>query len=78
MSQDKSAGGALAAASIKALAQQLYGLALDDARAARIAADLERLEAGAKAAGAVSVDTAPSVLFRQLLLAHDPMAARRA
>jgi hypothetical protein len=78
MSQDKSAGAALEAASVKSLAQQLYGLALEDARAARIAAELTQLEAGAKAAGALTVDTAPGVLFRQLLLAHDPMAARRA
>jgi hypothetical protein len=78
MSQDKSAGGALAAASVKSLAQQLYGLTLDDARAARIAEDLGRLEAGAKAAGTLTIDTAPGALFRQLLLAHDPMAARRA
>jgi hypothetical protein len=78
MSQDKKAGGALGAASIKALAQQLYGLTLDDSRAARIAADLERLEAGSKAAGAVQPEAAPGALFRQLLLAHDPMAARRA
>lgn len=78
MSQDKPAEGALEAANIKALAKQLYGLTLDDARAVRIAADLERLEAGSKAAGAAPAEAAPGALFRQLLLAHDPMAARRA
>ena len=78
MSQDKPAEGALGASSIQAFAKQVYGLTLDDARAARIAAEFERLEAGSKAAGSVPAETAPGALFRQLLLAHDPMAARRA
>ena len=77
MSQDKPAEG-LGAASIKAIAKQLYGLTIDDARAARIAAEFERLEAGSKAAGTARAEAAPGALFRQLLLAQDPMAARRA
>jgi hypothetical protein len=76
MSGDKPA--APGAASIKAMAAELYGLALDDARATRIAAELARFEAGAKAAGAVPADTAPGALFRQLLLAADAGGARRA
>ena len=66
MSQDKPA--APSAASIKAMAAELYGLALDDARAARIAAELGRFGAGAKAAGTMPIDAAPGALFRQLLL----------
>ena len=69
---------AASAASIKALASELYGLALTEARAAEIAAELGRFEAGAKAAGAISTDTAPGALFRQILLAHEPQGARRA
>ena len=75
MSQDKPA--APSAASIKTMASELYGLALDDARAAEIAEELGRFEAGAKAAGAVAPDAAPGALFRQLLLAHEPQGARR-
>lgn len=78
MSEDKPARAALGPASIKALASELYGLAFDDARAARVAAELARFEAGAKAAGPVPADAAPGALFRQLLLAGDPLAARRA
>jgi hypothetical protein len=76
MSGDKPA--APSAASIKAMASELYGLALDDARAARIAAELGRYEAGAKAAGPAPADAAPGALFRQLLLATDAGGARRA
>ena len=76
MSNDKPAKAALGVASIKAIAAELYGLALDDARAARIAADLARFEAGARAVGPAPADAAPGSLFRQLLLANDPLAAR--
>ena len=76
MSQHKPA--APSAASIKAMASELYGLTLDDARAAEIAAELGRFEAGAKAAGTVAADAAPGALFRQLLLAHEAQGARRA
>jgi len=75
MSQHKPA--APSAASIKAMASELYGLTLDDARAAQIAEELGRFEAGANAAGAVAPDAAPGALFRQLLLAHEPQGARR-
>jgi hypothetical protein len=75
MSQHKPA---VSAASIKAIASELYGLTIADARAAEIAAELGKLEAGAVAAGTVSIDTAPGALFRQLLLAHEPQDARRA
>ena len=78
MSQDKPVKAAQSAASVKAMASELYGMALDDARAARIAAELGRFEAGAKAAGAVPADAAPGTLFRQLLLAGDASGARRA
>lgn len=78
MSQDKPAEAVLGAASIKALASELYGLALDDARAQRIAGELARFEAGARAAGPVPADAAPGALFRQLLLAGAPSAARGA
>jgi hypothetical protein len=78
MSGDKGAPNAPSAASIKAMAAELYGLRLDDAAAARLAADLGRFEAGAASAGAVPLDAAPGALFRQLLLAHDPVGARRA
>jgi len=73
MSQDKPA--APSAASIKAMATEFYGLALDDKRAARIADELGKFAAGAKGAGAVSVDAAPVTLFRQLLLAGDASRA---
>jgi hypothetical protein len=73
-----SAPSAPTAASIKAMASELYGLRMDDAAAARIAADLGRFEAGAASAGPVPIDAAPGGLFRQLLLAHDPVGARRA
>lgn len=76
MSQNKPA--APSAASIKAIASEFYGLSLDDARAAQIAEELGRFEAGARAAGAAAPDTAPGALFRQLLLAHEPQGARRA
>jgi hypothetical protein len=76
MSQHKPA--ALSAASIKAMASELYGLTLDDARATRIAAELGQFEAGAKAAGEVAIEAAPGALFRQLLLASEPQSARRA
>lgn len=66
------------AASIKAMASELYGLALSDARAAAIAGELGRFAAGAGAAGPVAPDAAPGALFRQLLLAHEPQGARRA
>ena len=69
MSQDRPA--APSAASIKAMAAELYGLAIDDARATRIAAELGRFGAGAKAAGTMPIDAAPGALFRQLLLAAD-------
>ncbi len=81
MSGDKAAGAAPkapSAASIKAMAAELYGLRMDDATAARIAADLSRFEAGAAGAGTVPIDAAPGGLFRQLLLAHDPVGQRRA
>lgn len=83
MSGDKAAPSAPApkapgAASIKAMASELYGLRLDDAAAARIAAELGRFEAGAAGAGTIPIDAAPGALFRQLLLAHDPVGARRA
>jgi hypothetical protein len=78
MSQDKPVERAWEPASIQALARQLYGLVLDDARASRIAAELARLEAAAGAAGAPPPEAAPGALFRQLLLANDPAAARRA
>ena len=73
MSQDKPA--APSAASIKAMATEFYGLALDDKRAERIAAELGRFAAGAKGAGAVPAEAAPGTLFRQLLLAGDPRRA---
>ncbi len=76
MSQDKAA--APSAASIKAMASELYGLNLDDAAAARVAAELGRFEAGAKAAGSAPAEAAPGALFRRLLLAGDPAGARRA
>jgi hypothetical protein len=69
---------AVSAASIKAMASELYGLTIADARAAAIAAELSKFEAGGKAAGAISIDTAPGALFRQLLLAHEPQGPRRA
>jgi hypothetical protein len=76
MSQDKPA--ALSAASIKAMASELYGLTLDEARAKRIAAELGQFQAGAAAAGNLSIEAAPGALFRQLLLASEPQGARRA
>ncbi len=76
MSQHKPA--APGAASIKAMAAEIYGLALDDARAARIAAELARFEAGATAAGRPQVEAAPGALFRQLLLASEAQGAHRA
>lgn len=69
---------AVSAASVKAMAAELYGLALDDARAAAIAGELGRFEAGTASAGPVAPDTAPGALFRQLLLAHESLGARRA
>ena len=76
MSQDRPA--APSAASVKAMAAELYGLALDDARAAAIAGDLARFEAGTASLGATATDTAPGALFRQLLLANESLSARRA
>ncbi|MFO0989194.1 MAG: hypothetical protein U1F37_17835 [Alphaproteobacteria bacterium] len=76
MSQDRP--GAPSAASVKAMASELYGLSLDDARAAAIAGELGRFEAGVAAAGPVAADVAPGALFRQLLLAHESQGARRA
>ena len=73
MSRDKAA---VTAATIQAMASELYGLALDDARAARIAAELGQYEAGARAAGTLSPDASPA-LFRQLLLAGAQAGARR-
>ena len=73
MSQDRPT--APSAASIKATAADLYGLALDDKQAARIAGELGQLAAGAKGAGTVPADAAPVTLFRQLLLASDTRPA---
>jgi len=70
--------GAPSAASVKAMASELYGLALDDARAKHIAAELARFEAGIAAAGRPPADVAPGALFRQLLLAGEPQGPRRA
>jgi hypothetical protein len=68
----------VSAASIKAMAAELYGLSLDDARAAAIAGELGRFEAGAASAGPVPPDVAPGALFRQLLLAQESQGARPA
>jgi len=78
MSKDKAARPAPGAAGIKAIAAEFYGLTLDDARAAAIAAELARLDAGMQAAGRVPIDAAPGAPFRRLLLAGDPAGARRA
>ncbi len=69
---------AISAASVKSLAAELYGLSLDDPRAAAIAAELGRFEAGAGSLGPVAPDAAPGALFRQLLLASENQGARRA
>jgi hypothetical protein len=69
---------AVGATTVKALAAELYGLTLDDARAAAIAGELGRFEAGAASSGPVAPDTAPGALFRQLLLANEIQGARRA
>lgn len=74
MADDRPAEATLGAASVQGLAAQLYGLTLDDARAARIAADLAGLRAGASGAGPAPIALEPGALFRQLLLAADPMA----
>ncbi len=76
MSQHKPA--APSAASIKAMAAELYGLTIDDARAAQIAEELGRFEAGAAAGGPVALDAAPGALFRQLLLAQEAQGTRGA
>ena len=76
MSQHKPASPS--AASIKAMAAELYGLSLDDARAAQIAKELGRFESGTAAGGPVALDAAPGTLFRQLLLAHEAQGTRGA
>lgn len=78
MSNDESARPAPGAAGIKAIAVELYGLTLGDARAAAIAAELARLDAGMRAAGHAPIDAAPGAQFRRLLLAGDSADARRA
>lgn len=75
---DTKAAAALEPALVKALAAQFYGLKLDDARAARIASDLAALDSSVRAGGSIPIAVAPGAMFRQILLAHDPMGARRA
>jgi hypothetical protein len=76
MSQHRPA--APSAACVKAMASELFGVSLDDARAAAIAGELGRFEAGAASAGPIAPDVAPGALFRQLLLAHENQGPRRA
>jgi hypothetical protein len=75
---ESNAAATLEPALVKALAAQFYGLALDDARAARIAADLGTLEASLRAAGTIPISVAPGAMFRQLLLARDQTGVPRA
>ncbi len=75
MSQHKPA---VSAGNIKAMAAELYGLSLDDARAAQIAEEIGRFEAGTAAGGPVALDAAPGALFRQLLLAGETQGTRGA
>ena len=77
MSQDKAGLPAPGPAGIKAFAAEFYGLALDDASAARLAGELALLEAGLRAAGPAPIDAAPGALFRRLLLAGNPAAGQR-
>ncbi len=63
---------------IAGLAAQIYGITLDEARAARISGDLAGLGTALRAAGPVPVGAAPGADFRELLSAHGIASVRHA
>jgi hypothetical protein len=75
MAKDKAARATLDPALVSALAAQLYGVTLSEARAKQIASELAELEAGARNAPAPPSDAAPAASFRSLLLGASERAA---